>query len=64
MGLKRALEALEIYDRVHLEMDEGAEFSDIDNGLTDHAKNMTYNGWLGYMTGRILNELRDESVGG
>jgi len=48
--------ALEIYDRVHRELDEGKSYDEIDNGLN---RPLMYEAWLGYMQGTIIQELRE-----
>lgn len=47
--------ALEIYDRIHHEMEDGVKFEALDNGLSDEARKWTYPMWQGYMTQTIIN---------
>jgi len=55
MSLDRALRLLEIYDRVHAELDDGKTFDQIDDGTK---KKTSYNYWQAYMQQSILNSLR------
>ena len=71
--IKRSANVLEIYTRVHAEIEGGKEWPEIDNGL--RGENHTYEGWLAFMQQSLINGLRsihlatvlatpDESGGG
>lgn len=55
-SMETARSLLEIYDRVHDEMDDGTPWEEIDNGL---GKEWSYDAWHGYMQQRLVNALRE-----
>ena len=52
--------AMEIYDRVHDELDEGKPYDEIDNGLRKDTGEAPwgYRRWQAYMTQTIMNRAR------
>lgn len=60
--LRSLQSAMDIYERVHEEMDGGdglpKPYEEIDNGLINGGEKMSYEAWRGYMTQTILNRVR------
>lgn len=50
---------LDLYQRVHEELDEGKEWKDIDNGFRKEESDVTYELWSAYMQQRLINGLKD-----
>jgi hypothetical protein len=47
---------IDLYDRVHLELDNGKAWQEIDNGLREGPH--SYEGWQAYMQQRIIRAFR------
>ena len=58
--LERHRPIMELYDRVHEDLDDGKEWSDVDHGLRIRGdeKPLTYENWLAYMRQRVINGMR------
>ena len=58
-AINRHKPGLETYLRVHAELGEGKNWSEIDNGLRKEEGPCSYNGWQAYMQQRLINALKD-----
>jgi len=54
-AINKAESLISLYDRVHAEIDEGRDWSDIDAGT---GPAMSYDNWLAYMQQRIIGAAR------
>ena len=58
-ALNRARPKLELYERVHVELDEGKDWEDIDNGFRPDEPRRYYEIWLAGMQQALINSLSD-----